>query len=158
MASFHDFTMKTLTGEEKKLADYNGKAVLVVNVASACGKTPQYAGLQKLHEKYGEKGLAVVGFPANEFGAQEPGSDSEIGEFCETKYGVKFDMFSKIVVKGEGIHPLYQWLTEESGHDGEIPWNFAKFLIGKDGQVVTRWGHRVEPESDEVVKAIEAAL
>ena len=159
--SVHDFSVKTITGTDKSLADYKGKALLVVNVASACGLTPQYAGLEKLHETYGARGLAILGFPANEFGAQEPGSNDAIKTFCETKFGVKFDMFEKVKVKGEGIDPLFSFLTSTSDNPdfgGEIKWNFNKFLIDKDGRVIARFEPQIEPTSPEVTKAIEAAL
>ena len=159
--SVHDFSVKTITGADKSLADYKGKPLLVVNVASACGLTPQYAGLEKLHETYGSKGLAILGFPANEFGAQEPGSNDAIKTFCETKFGVKFDMFEKVKVKGAGIDPLFDFLTSTSDNPsfgGEIKWNFNKFLIDKDGKVIARFEPQVEPTSPEVTKAIEAAL
>ena len=156
--NFHDFTMKTISGRDKKLSDYKGRPCLVVNVASECGNTPQYEGLERLYKKYMDRGLAVLGFPANEFGKQEPGSDEQIAEFCKANYGVTFDMFSKIVVKGKDKHPLYKWLTEENEPPGEIDWNFAKFLINKSGSVATRWRAGTKPESDAVVKAIEEAL
>jgi glutathione peroxidase len=159
--SVHDFSVKTITGSEKKLADYDGKPLLVVNVASECGLTPQYAGLEKLHETYGARGLAILGFPANEFGAQEPGSNDQIKTFCETKFGVKFAMFEKVKVKGEGIDPLFDFLTSEQDNPdfgGEIEWNFNKFLIDKHGKVIARFEPQVEPTSPEVTKAIEAAL
>ena len=130
-------TVQSIEGKDVPLSQYEGKVLLIVNVASECGYTPQYDGLQKLHEKYSGKGFAVLGFPANEFGAQEPGSDEEIRSFCSTKYDVTFDMFGKVVVKGQGIHPLFAALTGETGSD--ISWNFGKFLIGKDGQVVGRF-------------------
>lgn len=155
--SFHDFTMKDIFGKDKNLGDYRGKVVLVVNVASQCGYTPQYEGLEKLHEKYADKGLVVTGFPANDFGAQEPGTDSEIQTFCTSKYGVKFPMFSKITVKGSAKHPLYAFLTQ-AAPAGEVQWNFEKFLIGKDGRVVGRFPSSVTPESDSLVQAIEKAL
>lgn len=155
--SFHDFTMKDIFGKDKSLSDYRGKVVLVVNVASQCGYTPQYEGLEKLHEKYADKGLVVTGFPANDFGAQEPGTDSEIQTFCTSKYGVKFPMFSKITVKGSEKHPLYAFLTQ-AAPAGEVQWNFEKFLIGKNGQVVARFTSSVTPESDTLVQAIEKAL
>jgi glutathione peroxidase len=158
MTSFHDFSMTTLQGKEKALRNYQGKAVLVVNVASKCGLTPQYKGLQKLHQEWADKGLAVVGFPANEFGAQEPGTDEEIQDFCSANYGVEFDMFSKIVVKGEGQHPLYQWLTSSSEPSGDITWNFEKFLIGKDGQILARFSPTIAPDDDALLKAIKTAL
>jgi glutathione peroxidase len=130
--------------------------MLIVNVASECGLTPQYDGLEKLNEKYAGKGLRVVGFPANEFGAQEPGTNAQIQEFCRTKYGVKFDMMGKVVVKGDGIHPLFAWLTKETG--GDIKWNFGKFLVGKNGEILQRFEPPVDPLAPEVTSAIEKAL
>jgi glutathione peroxidase len=156
MPTAHDFTAKTIDGQTKKLADYKGHPLLVVNVASECGLTPQYRGLEALHEKFRDRGLRVLGFPANEFGAQEPGSNEEIKSFCESKYAVTFDMFGKVVVKGEGIDPLFDWLTKEKG--GEIKWNFNKFLIGKNGEILARFEPKVDPESPEVTEAIEKAL
>ena len=156
MPTAHDFTATTIRGEDKKLADYKGNVLLVVNVASECGLTPQYAGLEALNARFGDKGLRVLGFPANEFGAQEPGTNEQIAEFCSSKFGVKFDMFGKVVVKGEGIHPLFDWLTKETG--GELKWNFGKFLIGKDGEILARFEPKVEPESAEITQAIEKAL
>jgi len=154
-----------LTGEVKKidgtavdLAKYKGKVVLVVNVASRCGYTPQYTGLQKLYETYKDKGLVVLGFPANEFGAQEPGSDTDIAKFCSSKYGVTFDMFSKVVVKGPNKSPLYKSLTESATPPGEVSWNFEKFLIGRDGAIVGRYKSAVAPEDAKLTGAIEAAL
>jgi glutathione peroxidase len=141
----HDFTVKTIRGADKKLADYDGKVMLIVNVASECGLTPQYEGLEKLHEEYAGKGLAVLGFPANEFGAQEPGTNEQIEQFCSVKFGAKFDMFAKVAVKGEQTAPLFDW-------------NFNKFLVGKDGSVIGRFEPKVEPTSPEVKSAIEAAL
>jgi glutathione peroxidase len=155
--SFHDFTMKDIYGKDKPLADYRGKVVLAVNVASQCGYTPQYEGLEKLHEKYADRGLVVTGFPANDFGAQEPGPDSEIATFCTSKYGVKFPMFSKITVKGAEKNPLYAFLTQ-AAPAGEVKWNFEKFLVGKDGQVVGRFPSSVTPESETLIQAIEKAL
>lgn len=156
-----DFTMKSIDGKPVDLSKYQGKVVLIVNVASQCGLTPQYKGLQGLHEKYSDKGLAILGFPANEFGKQEPGTDAEIAEFCSANYGVDFDMFSKVVVKGDGQCDLYKFLTSPEtnpGFDGDITWNFEKFLIGKDGKVVKRFPPRVAPQNAEVVSAIEAEL
>ena len=153
--------VKTIDGTPSSLGAFGGKVRLVVNVASQCGLTPQYTGLEKLHETYGPKGLAVLGFPANEFGAQEPGTDGEIKTFCETSYVVKFDMFSKVRVKGEGIHPLFAFLTSpetDPGFSGPIKWNFNKFLVGKDGQVLARFEPPVDPMSAEVTSAIEKAL
>lgn len=156
-----NFKMKKLDGKEVNLADYKGKVVLFVNVASKCGLTPQYEGLEELHEKYGKDGLAIIGVPANEFGKQEPGTDGEIAEFCKANYGVKFDMLSKVVVKGEGICPLYKHLTSKETDPkfpGEISWNFEKFLISRDGEIVARFKPKVEPMADEVVEAIETEL
>jgi glutathione peroxidase len=154
----HDFTVKTIDGADKSLGDYAGQVLLVVNVASACGYTPQYAPLEKLHREYAAKGLRVLGFPCNDFGAQEPGSEGEIKSFCETKYGVSFDMFSKVKVKGEGTAPLFAWLQGDGTFGGPIPWNFSKFLIGKDGKIVARFPHKVDPSSQEVRDAVERAL
>jgi len=153
-----NFEMKTLAGKPVELSKYKGKVVLLVNVASACGLTPQYEELQGLHKKYSGEGLAVVGVPANEFGAQEPGSDAEIATFCKSNYGVEFDMLSKVVVKGDGICPLYKYLTTESKFPGPIGWNFEKFLIGRDGEVVARFKPNVKPDAPEVVAAIEKEL
>jgi glutathione peroxidase len=159
--TIHDFSAKTIDGQQRSLAEYEGKVALVVNVASECGLTPQYTGLEQLHETYGPRGLAVLGFPANEFGAQEPGSEVQIKEFCTTAYGVKFDMFAKVKVKGAGIDPLFQFLTSPEtnpGFSGDIKWNFNKFLIGKNGEVLARFEPSVEPGSPEVKAAIEKAL
>ena len=159
--SIYDFSEKTIDGKAKSLSDYKGKVLLIVNVASKCGLTPQYAGLEKLHETYGPKGFAVLGFPANEFGAQEPGTDDQIAEFCTTNYGVKFDMFSKVKVKGAGIDPLFEYLTSASTNPsfaGDIKWNFNKFLIGRDGKALARFEPQVEPNSPEVTRAIDEAL
>jgi glutathione peroxidase len=157
----HEFTEKTIDGKAKSLADYNGNVLLIVNVASECGYTPQYNGLQALHEAYAPKGLRVLGFPANDFGAQEPGTEAEIQRFCSTNYGVKFDMFAKVKVKGEGMAPLFDFLQNPESNPkfgGPIKWNFNKFLVGKDGTVIGRFEHKVEPTSPEVKAAIENAL
>jgi glutathione peroxidase len=156
-----NFKMKKLDGKEVNLADYQGKVILFVNVASQCGLTPQYEGLEALHEKYGKEGLAIIGVPANEFGKQEPGTNAEIATFCEKNYGVKFDMLSKVVVKGEGICPLYKHLTSKETDPkfaGDISWNFEKFLVGRNGEIVARFKPKVEPQDEEVVSAIEAEL
>ena len=156
-----NFKMKSLTGKDVDLSKYKGKVVLMVNVASQCGLTPQYEGLEDLHEKYAGKGLAILGFPANEFGKQEPGTDDEIAEFCQQNFGVKFDMFSKVVVKGEGQCALYKFLTSKETDPkfpGDITWNFEKFLISRDGQIVARFAPKVTPDSPEVTDAIEAEL
>lgn len=156
--SLHDFTVPDIDGKEVKLAKFKGKATLVVNVASKCGLTPQYEGLENLYKQYKDRGLVVLGFPANEFLGQEPGTNAEIKEFCTATYGVTFPMFSKIVVKGEGIHPLYQWLLETGPRKDDIEWNFAKFLVSKDGQVLARFTPQTKPDDPEFIKAIEKAL
>lgn len=153
-----NFEMNSLAGKPVNLSQYQGKVLLMVNVASKCGKTPQYKDLQALHEKYGSQGLSVLGFPANEFGKQEPGTDAQIATFCKDKYGVDFDMFSKVVVKGDGQCPLYQYLTTQSKFPGDIKWNFEKFLIGRNGEVVARFAPGVNPSAPEVTAAIEAEL
>jgi glutathione peroxidase len=150
--------VKKIDGSAVDLSKYKGKVVLIVNVASRCGYTPQYAGLQKLYDTYKDKGLVVLGFPANEFGAQEPGSDAEIASFCSSKYGVTFDMFSKLVVKGPNKAPLYQALTEGATPPGEVSWNFEKFLIGRDGKIVGRYKSAVAPDDGKLTGAIEAEL
>jgi glutathione peroxidase len=156
-----NFKMKSLDGKDVDLSQYQGKVVLMVNVASKCGLTPQYEQLEALHEKYADKGLVILGFPANEFGKQEPGTDAEIAEFCAENYGVKFDMFSKVVVKGEGQCALYQFLTSKETNPkfaGPIKWNFEKFLVDRKGEVIARFAPPVTPDSDDVVAAIEAEL
>jgi len=150
--------MPGLDGKPIDLASYQGKVVLVVNVASRCGATPQYAGLQKLYDTYKDRGLVVIGFPANDFGAQEPGSDAQIAEFCSSKYGVTFPMFSKITVKGPEAPALYKTLTQSSDPPGDIGWNFEKFLVGRDGAVLGRFKTRVSPDDPALITAIEAAL
>lgn len=155
------FKMKDLAGKEVELSKYQGKVILFVNVASECGLTPQYRQLQKLHDSYAEKGLVIIGVPANEFGMQEPGTNEEIAKFCSKEYGVKFPMLAKVVVKGEGICPLYEHLTSKKTnptYGGEIKWNFTKFLISKKGEIVNRFEPRVRPDAPEVIKAIEAEL
>ncbi len=153
-----DFTMNNIDGKPVHLSKYQGNVVLMVNVASECGYTPQYEGLQELHKKYAAKGLSILGFPANEFGAQEPGTNAQISEFCTRNYGVQFDMFSKIVVKGSGQAPLYKFLTTQPKFRGEVAWNFEKFLIGRNGEVVARFLSEVEPLSAKMTQAIENAL
>ena len=156
--SFYDFKMKNIDGKEVSLGDYKGKVLLVVNVASFCGNTPQYEALEKLYKENKDKGFEVLGFPANEFGQQEPGSDTEIKQFCTSKYDVTFPMFSKIVVKGDGINPLYTWLIANADRHEDIEWNFAKFLIGKDGKVIKRYSPKTQPDSADVTGAITEAL
>ena len=158
MPTLSDFTARTLDGREQDLGEYAGKVVLVVNTASQCGFTPQFGGLERLWDEYGNDGLVVLGFPCNQFGSQDPGSDSEIGQFCQANYGVTFPMFSKVDVNGDDAHPLYQWLkSEKSGLAGDkIKWNFTKFLVGRDGQVIKRFGSTTKPEK--IAPKIEKAL
>ncbi len=161
-ASDINFKMKSLDGKDVDLPQkYKGKVLLVVNVASQCGLTPQYTELEALHEKYADKGLCVLGFPCNQFGKQEPGTADEIREFCTSKYGVKFDMFAKIDVNGDGACPLYKRLTALATQPkgaGDITWNFEKFLVGRDGKVVARYAPRTKPNDPLVIAAIEAEL
>jgi glutathione peroxidase len=155
------FTMKSLDGKPLDLAQYQGKVVLIVNVASECGFTPQYKGLQELYTKYRDKGLVVLGVPSNDFGRQEPGSNEDIAKFCSSEYGVTFPMTEKVVVKGADQAPLYKFLTSKETNPkfgGQIKWNFNKFLIGKNGEVVGRFDSPVAPESETLVKAVEAEL
>ena len=155
-----DFTMKDIDGKEVPLAKFQGKVLLIVNTASQCGNTPQYKGLQEIYQKYKDQGFEVLAFPANEFGAQEPGSDDQIKQFCTSTYKVSFPLFSKIVVKGKGIHPLYEYLTSaatDPQHAGPITWNFAKFLINRKGEVVARFDPGVKPESANLTGAVEKA-
>jgi glutathione peroxidase len=159
--SVYDVPVGSLDGQSDELAQQKGNVALVVNVASQCGLTPQYAGLQRLHEQYRDRGFTVLGFPCNQFGAQEPGTHDEIKQFCETSYGVTFPMFEKLEVNGAGRHPLYDELTKTAdaeGHSGDIRWNFEKFLVSRDGEVIARFSPLVEPEAPEVVEAIERAL
>ena len=156
-----NFKMKGIDGKDVDLSKYQGKVVLIVNVASKCGNTPQYKGLQELYEKYGKDGFVILGVPANDFGKQEPGTNDEIAKFCSSKYHVTFPMLGKVSVKGDEICPLYMHLTSKESDPkfgGEIPWNFEKFLIGRNGEVVNRFHHKVKPESAKVVEAIEAEL
>jgi glutathione peroxidase len=156
-----DFKVKSIKGKEVDLSQYKGKVLLVVNVASKCGLTPQYEQLEALHEKYGDKGLAVLGFPCNQFGGQEPGTEAEVEEFCKSTYDVQFDLFSKVDVNGEKATPLYKHLTSLETKPvgaGKISWNFEKFVIGKEGDVVARFSPRTSPSDPEVIKVIEAEL
>jgi glutathione peroxidase len=155
-SSVHEFTLNSIDGKPAPLSAYQGKVVLIVNVASRCGFTPQYTGLEALYEKYKDRGFVILGFPANNFGGQEPGTNEEIKTFCSTKYNVTFPMYSKISVKGDDKAPLYQFLTDTTG--SEIPWNFTKFLVDKNGKVVGRFESKVTPESPEITGAIEKAL
>jgi len=155
--SLHDYTLPTIDGADQSLADFRGNVLLVVNTASACGFTPQYAGLEKLHETYAPRGFRVLGFPSNDFGKQEPGNEQEIKTFCSTRYQVTFPLFSKIAVKGPSKHPLYAFLTQ-AAPAGEVKWNFAKFLVGKDGNVIARYDSSVTPQDPALLAAIEKAL
>ena len=157
----YDFTLNSIDGQPAPLSNYKGKVVLLVNVASRCGYTPQYAGLESLYEKYMDRGFVIVGIPANNFGGQEPGTNQEIKTFCTAKYHVSFPMMSKVSVKGSDITPLYAFLTDKGANPetgGEIGWNFTKFLVGPDGKVIARFDSKVEPESPEVTSAVEKAL
>ena len=159
--SIYGFSLKDIDHKLTSLSQYKGKVVLVVNVASRCGFTPQYEGLQKLYLKYKDQGLVILGFPANNFLSQEPGTDEEIKTFCSAKYNVTFPIFSKISVKGDDIHPLYKFLTSKQTNPefgGDIKWNFSKFLLDKTGKIIARFEPAVKPESDTVVQAIEKAL
>ena len=156
-----NFKMNGLDGKPIDLANYKGKVVLIVNVASQCGYTPQYKGMQAVYTKYADKGLVVLGVPSNDFGRQEPGNNQEIAEFCSANYGVKFPMTEKVVVKGDGQCPLYKYLTSKDTNpkfSGPIKWNFNKFLVGRNGEIVGRYDSNVAPESDKLVQAIEAEL
>ena len=161
MANFHDFTLPTIDGDELSLSAYAGKAVLVVNVASKCGLTPQYEGLEALYKSHAERGLTVLGFPCNQFMGQEPGTEAEIKTFCSSKYDVTFPLYGKLDVKGDDQAPLYAYLTAattEPDGPGEVAWNFAKFLIGANGEVIARFGPKVAPDDPKLTAAIEAAL
>lgn len=156
--SVHDFKMKSIDGKDVEFSKYKGKVLLVVNVASQCGATPQYEQLQALHSQYAEKGLVVMGFPCNQFGRQEPGSLSEIKQFCSTTYNVKFPMFEKIEVNGDKQSKLYDFLKSDAEDHSNIGWNFEKFLVSKDGKVVARFKTRTKPDAPEVVKLLEEEL
>ena len=159
MASIYDFEAQQIGGQAVPLSQFRGKPLLIVNTASACGFTPQFAGLEELHRQYGARGLVVLGFPCNQFGAQDPGSNEEIASFCQVNYGVSFPMMAKIAVNGQDAHPLYRWLTAEApGLLGSkaIKWNFTKFLVGKDGSVLRRYAPQDAPQK--LAKDIEAAL
>ena len=179
-SDIYSFNMKTIAGQDKALSDYKGKVLLMVNVASKCGLTPQYEGLEKLYKNYRSQGLEVLGFPANEFLAQEPGSDNDIKEFCRSTYGVEFPMFSKIVVKGEGQHPLYKYLTETkkeavvnpsgslmsflkekkllSDIPHDVKWNFEKFLVNKSGEIIARFAPDIDPMDPVIINEVTKAL
>src|SRR5882762_5375222 len=157
--SVHDIAVKDIDGKNTSLGAYKGKVLLIVNVASKCGLTPQYQGLEALQEKYKDKNFTVLGFPCNQFGSQEPGTNEEIKQFCSTKYNVTFPLFDKIDVNGPNRHPLYAGLAgKESPFPGDIKWNFGKFLIGRDGTIIKRFEPRTKPDAPEVIAEIEAAL
>jgi glutathione peroxidase len=159
--NLYDFTARTIDGKEQPLRDYAGKVLLLVNTASQCGLTPHYAGLQELYDNFRERGLVVLGFPCNQFGSQEPGSEGEIKKFCETRFGVRFPMFAKVDVNGTARHPLYAFLTAQPTQPdgaGDITWNFAKFLVDRSGNVAARFAPPTAPVSEEVVSAIEKLL
>ena len=162
MSSIYDFHASGIAGSPVSLADYRGQVMLIVNTASACGFTPQFAGLEELHQTYGERGLTVLGFPCNQFGAQDPGSNAEIGAFCQKNYGVSFTMMEKIDVNGQQAHPLFQWLKQQApgllGSEG-IKWNFTKFLVGRDGQVIKRYASLDKPAAlaADIEKALHSA-
>jgi len=159
--SIYDFTLNSIDGQPAPLSAYKGQVVMLVNVASRCGFTPQYTALESIYEKYKDRGFVIVGIPANNFGGQEPGTNEEIKTFCSTKYNVKFPMMAKVSVKGDDKTPLYQYLTDKSTNPstgGEIQWNFTKFLVGPNGQIVARFESKVTPDSPEVTSAIEKAL
>lgn len=158
-AGIYEIPLKNIDGKETSLEPYKGKVLLVVNVASKCGLTPQYTALESLYEKYKDQGLVVLGFPCNQFAGQEPGTDQEIKQFCSTKYSVSFPLFDKIEVNGANRHPLYVALAgKDSPYPGDIKWNFNKFLVGRDGKILQRFEPRTTPDSPEVIKAVEAAL
>lgn len=158
MGSVYDFTVRASDGKDKRLSDYKGKVLLIVNVASQCGLTPQYEGLEKLYRTYKDQGFSVLAFPSNEFGGQEPGTMEEIEQFCRTRYDVTFDLFHKLVTNGDAAHPLYRWLKECEQDPGEVLWNFEKFVIGRDGQIAARIRSRTAPSDTELIDAVEAAL
>jgi len=158
MGGIYDITVNTIDGQPKSLGDYKGKVLLIVNTASRCGFTPQYKGLETLYREYKDKGLEILGFPANNFMGQEPGSNKEIKKFCALKYNVTFPLFAKISVKGPDEHPLYQYLTNAPDFKGPISWNFNKFLVDMGGNVIARFDSKVDPQAPELVKEIEQAL
>jgi glutathione peroxidase len=156
--SIYDFTLNDIDGKPVALSQFRGKVLLLVNTASFCGNTPQYADLETMYEQYRERGFEILAFPANNFGQQEPGSNEEIKSFCYTKYSLTFPLFSKISVKGGDKHPLYRYLTEQSSFAGEVEWNFQKYLVDRNGAVVARYHHRVKPLSPEIVQGVEREL
>lgn len=157
-ATIYSFKAKKIEGQEVSLADYKGKALLIVNTASKCGFTPQYGALQELYDAYKDRGFQILAFPANNFGGQEPGTNEEIKKFCDLRFKVKFDLFEKVSVKGKGKDPLFKYLTEESSQKGEILWNFEKFLISPEGEVVARFRSATKPQSDKLIRQLESIL
>jgi glutathione peroxidase len=161
MTTLYDFSLQTIEGELRSLAEYEGKVVLIVNVASKCGLTPQYDGLQRLYVDGAPRGLVILGVPCNQFAGQEPGTEAEIQAFCSTQYGVAFPLFAKVEVNGEQRDPLYAWLTSVDlppEGSGDVKWNFGKFLVGRDGQLVARFEPATEPQAGELLEAVEALL
>jgi glutathione peroxidase len=154
----YDFTLNDIDGNPVSLDQFRGKVLLLVNTASFCGNTPQYADLEKMYEQYREKGFEILAFPANNFGQQEPGTNEEIKTFCHTKYSLSFPLFSKISVNGDNKHPLYRYLTEQSPFPGEVEWNFQKYLVDRSGKIVARYHHRTKPLAPEVVQDVERVL
>jgi glutathione peroxidase len=161
MTTAHDFEHQTIDGNQRSLAEYRGKVLLLVNVASQCGLTPQYSGLEELYRAMKDRGLEVLGFPCNQFGGQEPGTEAEIKQFCETRFDVTFPLFAKLEVNGKTRHPLYAWLTAQDTRpdgSGDVKWNFAKFLVGKDGALLARFSPTTAPTHESIVDSIERAL
>lgn len=158
MSSVYDFTVKTAAGEDKPLSDYTGLPLLIVNVASRCGLTPQYEGLEKLYRRHKDEGFRILAFPCNDFGAQEPGTMEEIREFCRTTYDVTFELFGKIRVLGDDKEPLYRYLTETAADAGDVEWNFEKFVIGRDGTIAGRFRSGVTPDDAELVRTVRDAI
>ena len=159
--SIQDISLTTIDGQPSSLADYQGKVLLLVNVASKCGLTPQYTGLERLHEEYADRGFTVIGVPCNQFGGQEPGTEEQIEQFCRSTYGVEFPMFAKIDVNGEDAHPLYRRLTrfaDADGEAGDVAWNFEKFVVDDSGEIVGRFRPRTEPDDDAIIDLIEEHL
>jgi glutathione peroxidase len=154
----YDYMLNDIDGKPVSLDQFRGKVLLLVNTASFCGNTPQYADLEKMYEQYREKGFEILAFPANNFGQQEPGTNEEIKTFCHTKYSLSFPLFSKISVKGDNKHPLYRYLTEQSPFPGEVEWNFQKYLIDRSGKIIARYHHRTKPSAPEVVQDVERVL
>lgn len=158
MQTIYDFPVKAANGQAKSMSEYKGKVLLIVNVASRCGYTPQYEGLEKLYQQYQAQGFQVIAFPCNDFGAQEPGTIEEIQQFCQTNYGVAFEVLDKASILGEQQHPLYRWLTASAQPDGDVKWNFEKFVISRDGSIVGRFPSKIAPDDPQLTDTIEQAL